>query len=260
MRVPRSSIMRLKRACYGLVDAPLEWYRSVAEFLEGLGLQRAWSDPCTWLWRSQGCLKGIISGHVDDFLFGGPEEDPEWQALLGKIKTRFQWGDWEKDTEGFTQCGVRVIKTSEGYELSQPQFIEALREIPINTGRRKDRRAPTTEREKSQLRALLGSLSWLAQQTSPHISAPVSLLLSEVTQCTVETIVKTNVLTSQVKKRKDHSMLIHKFDPHEALSMYVWVDAASSNRPDGGSTQGIFVGIGPASMTQGTVGKITPVA
>ena len=260
MRVPRSSIMRLKRACYGLVHAPLEWYRSVAEFLEGLGLERAWSDPCTWLWRSQGCLKGIISGHVDDFLFGGPEEDPEWQALLGKIKTRFQWGDWEKDTEGFTQCGVRVIKTSEGYELSQPQFIEALREIPINTGRRRDRRAPTTEREKSQLRALLGSLSWLAQPTSPHISAPVSLLLSEVTQSTVETIVKTNVLTSQVKKRKDHSMLIHKFDPHEALSMYAWVDAASSNRPDGGSTQGIFVGIGPASMTQGTVGKITPVA
>ena len=36
MQVPRGSITRLKRACYGLVDAPLEWYRSVAEFLEAL--------------------------------------------------------------------------------------------------------------------------------------------------------------------------------------------------------------------------------
>ena len=52
--VPRNSVMRLKRACYGLVDAPLEWYRSVAEFLEGLGLERTWSDPCTWVWRVPG--------------------------------------------------------------------------------------------------------------------------------------------------------------------------------------------------------------
>ncbi|CAE7381300.1 GIP, partial [Symbiodinium sp. CCMP2456] len=39
MKVPRGSITKLKKACYGLVDAPLEWYRSVSEFLEGLGLQ-----------------------------------------------------------------------------------------------------------------------------------------------------------------------------------------------------------------------------
>ena len=105
--VPRSSVMRLKRACYGLVDAPLEWYRSVAEFLEGLGLERTWSDPCTWVWRVQGQLRGMISGHVDDFLFGGSDQDTQWQEILTKIKGRFQWGDWERDTDGFTQCGVR---------------------------------------------------------------------------------------------------------------------------------------------------------
>ena len=126
MNVPRSSIMRLKRACYGLVDAPLEWYRSVAQVLEDLGLERTWSDPCTWVWRVQGRLRGIISGHVDDFLFGGSDQDQGWQDILAKIKQRFQWGDWEKDTEGFVQCGVKVVKTSEGYLLSQPQFIEAL--------------------------------------------------------------------------------------------------------------------------------------
>ena len=42
--------------------------------------------------------------------------------------------------------------------------------------------------------------------------------------------------------------------------MYAWVDAASANRPDGGSTQGIFIGIGPQDMMQGSVGRVTPVA
>ena len=260
LSVPRSSVMRLKRACYGLVDAPLEWYRSVAEFLEGLGLERTWSDPCTWVWRVQGQLRGMISGHVDDFLFGGSEQDVQWQEILTKIKSRFQWGDWERDTEGFTQCGVRIIRTEEGYELSQPQFVEALKEIPLNASRRKDRREKTTEREKTQLRALLGSLSWLAQQSSPHLSASVSLLLSEVSTSTVDTIVRTNVLTSQVKKRKEHKMLIHSFPAGEPLVLYSWVDAAPANRPDGGSTQGIFIGIGPESVLHGAVDRISPIA
>ena len=116
---------------------------------------------------SQGELKGMISGHVDDFMFGGSDQDREWQNILTQIKARFQWGDWERDTEGFTQCGVRIIRTEAGYELSQPQFVEALKEIPLNASRRKDRKEGTTEKEKTQLRAALGSLSWLAQQSSP---------------------------------------------------------------------------------------------
>ena len=100
----------------------------------------------------------------------------------------------------------------------------------------------------------------MAQQTAPHISAEVSLLLSEVSSSTVETIIKTNILLSHTKARKGHQMLIHTFSSQEELSLYAWVDAGSQNRPDGGSTQGIFVGIGPAALQAGELGKISPVA
>ena len=46
LQIPHGSITRLRRACYGLVDAPLEWYRTVSEFFESLGLTRLWSDAC----------------------------------------------------------------------------------------------------------------------------------------------------------------------------------------------------------------------
>ena len=122
----------------------------------------------------------------------------------------------------------------------------------------KDLNSPTCDREKTQLRALLGALSWHAQQVAPHVSAEVSLLLSEVTQSTVSTIVRANQLAYCTKAQKEHQMLIHAFSPNEPLCMFAWVDAGSQNRKDGGSTQGIFVGLGPQSMLQGDLGRVTP--
>ena len=258
MGIAPGSITRLKKACYGLVEAPLQWYRSVHKFFMQLGLERTWSDSCTWVWRPNGVLRGQISSHVDDFMFAGEEQDSGWQEVLRRIKERFKWGDWERDD--FFQCGVRVRRVENGYALSQEQYIEGLQEIPLSTSRRRARKEDTSEREKTQLRALLGGLSWVAQQTAPHLSAEVSLLLSEVGRSTVDTIIKTNILLSHTKARKEHQMLIHKCSSQEALSMYVWVDAGSQNRPDGGSTQGIFVGIGPAALQEGELGKISPVA
>ena len=51
MNLPEESITRVRKACYGLVDAPLEWYRSICNFFEfgKVGLRRLWSDPCCWI-------------------------------------------------------------------------------------------------------------------------------------------------------------------------------------------------------------------
>ena len=252
------SVTKLRRACYGLVDAPLEWFRTVSAFLQEIGLERSWSDACSWAYRVNGRLRGMISGHVDDFLFAGGAEDREWQGILDKIRQKFKWGDWDKDE--FVQCGVHIKKVETGFELSQPQYVEGMSEIPLNATRRKEKNAPTNEREKTQLRALLGGLSWHAQQVAPHAAAEVSLLLSEVTNSTVTTITKANLLLHHVKKRKDHKMLIHAFNEDEKLALFAWVDAANGNRPGGGSTQGIFVGMGPESILQGDMGKVTPIS
>ena len=256
MGIAPGSVTRLRRACYGLVDAPLEWYKTVAEFLATLGLERLWSDSCAWMWRKDGVVRGMISGHVDDFLFGGRDDDAEWQAILQKIQDRFKWGDWEKDT--FVQCGVLIETTATGFQLSQPKYTEGIEAINISSTRRKNRKTPTTEAEKSKLRALLGGLSWHAQQVAPHISADVGLMLSEVNRSTVETLLKANQLLEHSKARKDHKMLItrHAGETH----FYTWVDAANQNRVDGGSTQGIFVGASSGGLLKGEVEAVSPIS
>ena len=118
MGLAPETITRVKKACYGLVDAPLEWYRSVCQFFQSLGLQRIWSDPCCWVFAPEGTTLGIISAHVDDFLFCGSASCPIWKNLCQQIQSKFKWGTWEYDN--FTQCGVKVEKTANGgFELSQ---------------------------------------------------------------------------------------------------------------------------------------------
>ena len=53
-----------------------------------------------------GVTKGIISGHVDDFLFSGDEMHAGWCIVLKSIQTEYKLGGWEE--KRFTQCGVQV--------------------------------------------------------------------------------------------------------------------------------------------------------
>ncbi|OLQ01173.1 Copia protein [Symbiodinium microadriaticum] len=258
LNIPEGSVTKVQKACYGLVDAPLEWYRSVDTFLRELGFTKLWSDPCCWVLRTGEELRGAISGHVDDFLFSGPEGDELWESKLRAIKEKFKWGDWEAGK--FTQCGVVIEQTKEGFELSQPSYLENLHEINVNASRKKDRSQATNDKEKTQLRALLGGISWHAQQVAPYLAAEVSLLLTEVSRSTIDTIVRANLLLENAKSRQKQKMKVHSFAKDDELTMVMWVEAANANRIDGGSTQGLFLGMTSKSMLKGEVTAVTPVA
>ena len=258
MGLEPGSITKVKRGCYGLVDAPIEWYRSVSQYFSKIGLEKMWSDPCTWAWRPGGRLCGLISCHVDDFLFCGDPKDGEWEELLGKIQKEFSWGDWQSGE--FTQCGVLIKEKEHGYELSQPMYAEKIKEIPMSASRRKETNAETTDWEKGQLRMILGALSWHAQQVAPHFSAEVGLLLSEISESTVDTVMRANKLVYTARVRKNHVMTIHAFPKDVELGLFMWADAACQNRRGGGSTQGLFLGMGPTSLLDGAIEKITPIS
>ena len=258
MGLQEGEIVQIKRGCYGLVDAPLEWYRSVSETFGTLGLTKSWADPCCWLWKPNGVLRGMIAGHVDDFLFTGSKDDREWLAIEQAIQTKYKWGTWESGK--FVQCGVTIEETPQGgFALSQPQYLDKVSELNLNATRRREKNLPTTDFEKTKLRGILGALSWHAQQVAPHFSAEVGLMLSEISTSTVETICRVNHLLQKAKSRKDHKLLIHAFPENTKTGLFVWADASGQNRPDGGSTQGIFIGIAPLGLLQGKMECVSPI-
>ena len=155
-----------------------------------------------------GDLKGLISAHVDDFLFSGDEKDTSWQQVLQAIQKEYKWSDWEQDK--FVQCGVLVEQHEDfSFSLSQEKYVEDLKYINLRAHRKRDRHSPTDEWEKTQLHALLGALSWHAQQVAPHFAAEVGLMLSQVNHSSIETILKANKLMDKVKGMKGHKMRVH---------------------------------------------------
>lgn len=255
MGLAPETITRVKKACYGLVDAPLEWYRSVCQFFQSLGLQRIWSDPCCWVFAPEGTTLGIISAHVDDFLFSGDEKEGRWLQILESIKQKFKWGDWEH--QRFVQCGVLLEQHADfSFSLSQEKYVGDLKYINLRAHRKRDKQAPTEEFEKTQLRALLGGISWHAQQVAPHFSAEVGLLLSEVNQSTIDTINRANHLLDRVKEMRQHRLKVHAI-PVEELALFAWVDAASQNRTDGSSTQGLVLGAASKRLLAGSCEDIS---
>ena len=77
---------------------------------------------------------------------------------------------------------------------------------------------------------------------------------------TVNTFLQASQLVAAVKAPKRHEMLVHSFPDNVELGCFAWVDAANENRYDGGSTQGIFIGMAPLGMLQGELSGVTPVA
>ena len=60
------------------------------------------------------------------------------------------------------------------------------------------------------------------------------------------------------EKGKQGSPRIHAFRPEQELILVAWCDASSQNRHDGGSTEGILVGMASQELRHGHVDKVSP--
>ena len=258
--VSEGTPMLLKKAAYGLVQAPLHWYQSISTYLEEIGYHKLWTEPCCWIWvDKEGVVRSIIHGHVDDFMFGGRDNDEIHTGLMRDIQKKFQWGTWE--TGQFVQCGVHVQQHEDfSIDLEQTKFIEELEEIHISRERSRSEELTTTEDEKRALRGVLGSLSWLCGQTCFLFSVDVNFLITSIPVSTVGDLNRANKLVRDIKKWKHLKYKIHTFDSQQGLDMVVWTDAGWANRPNGkDSTEGIFVGLTDKRLQQGWETNVTPI-
>ena len=259
--VAEDTPMLLRRAAYGLVQAPLHWYQSICRVLKEMGYARLVSEPCCWVYvdDSDGEVKSIIHGHVDDFVFGGKEKCPLHGRLMKELQERFKWGTWEHGE--FEQCGLMVKQRSDySISLSQGAFIRDIEEIHMSRDRMRQGHMPTTEKEKSAMRAVVGSLSWLCGQTCFMFSVDVNFLASTIPESTVDDMIRTNKLIRDVKKWEKQEYVIHSFRLDQELVMAAWADAAWANRPNGkDSTEGIFIGMSTPKLEGGFEEDVTAI-
>ena len=84
-------------------------------------------------------------------------------------------------------------------------------------------------------------------------------MLSKVSQSTVQSLIKANQLLGVERNKKGHRLLIQRCD-NARMQFYAWVDAASQNRVDGSSTQGIFIGAASDKLLRGELETVSPIS
>ena len=261
MHLQDGEAVQIAKACYGLVNAPAEWYRDVNKTLVSLGMTQLKTEPCAWRfvkWKGGvPQLMGIIAAHVDDFVIAGDEQDAEWTEIVNRFHQSYRWSPWE--VVSYNHCGVMIKEGHREIIMDQSKYCAQIDEIKFEN--RSDE-APATKDEVAQLRAALGALQWRAYSTAPQLMVQLSMLQSSVNNATVRVLKQANKLVREAYHGRFMHIKVTDLDgtAPEQVTFVAWSDAAVGNRPDYGSTGGYLICATTPGMGQGEQAAVTPIS
>jgi hypothetical protein len=137
----------------------------------------------------------------------------------------------------------------------QEEYLQTIEELDLDKDRAKSGTSPVTEKERTELRALLGALQWIVTQSRPDASVDVNLIQSEVNTATVDTIHTVNKIVRKIKVNGVTKMYTRKIDGAPVL--VCWSDASWANRKDGKSTGGYVITMTSPETLEGKMGHHT---
>ena len=191
-------VVKLKKALYGLKDAPRAWFKEYTKILKELGWTPCESAPGLWRKPSSVVARKFLkkSVYVDDNLTAGPDPD-ELMAELNKIFTHvpgrlieFQTITDEKGISwtkvDFLGATVYYSRESRSFRLTMEDYIDKIqKKFSIVVGKSVfspnfDETAFLREGAKKvegyNLREIVGALQWVATVARPDIIVPVATL------------------------------------------------------------------------------------
>ena len=218
-------LLRLKKTCYGLLDGPYAWYQHLKKVLTSLDYVCSAADPCLfYLFDAQGLLHGIISVATDDLLHGGT--DLHWQKMQW-LNENYKLGKFTSGNGRFV--GKEIVCREDGsFLVNQPLYTQKLQQIQLEPGRKRQKYAFCNESEISQLRGVLGGLSWLAKETRPDLSGRVAILQQSMPRPYIQDIIEANSLVREAIKYAEVGLTIHPI-PLEYLRVGTVTDASWAN-------------------------------
>ena len=109
---------------------------------------------------------------------------------------------------------------------------------------------PLSSPELTALRGLMGSLSWPAVQSSPHLQASTSMLAGDVSKGLASTVFEANKLLNFAKANADVGLSFEPLGPLSDWRLVTAFDASFCGRADGTSQGGYFVLLAPKGILE----------
>ena len=251
------SRMALIKPVYGQLDAPRRWWLEAKRRLTQEGWRSHELDPCLFTLHHEepcGTVRpcGMICLHVDDMLGAGDRECQTYLAAESRLKEIFDFRTWQEDSETMEYCGVTHNRSDFAWSLSQKNFIQKVKPVTVHRGRGPE--DEMNEHDRSQLRALLGSLQWPAVQSQPHLQCSASLISGQQKTNKLRAIIEGNSLLRFAKENSDVTL---RYEPFESIQSWqdlskarlnVMFDAAHAVREDHSSQGGYIAFITPDTV------------
>eukprot|EP00435_Cladocopium_sp_Y103_P045885 s792_g13.t1 len=234
----RGQLLRLKKTCYGLTDGPYAWFKHIVNYIcNELGYRQSVVDPCLFFLDSepdsqgQSQIEGIIALATDDLFHGGSDRHV---ALMEQIRQRYKLGKFTWREGRFVGKDIRLLPDG-SITLDQQFYTEArVAPIQISRDRKKRRFSVCTPEEIEQLRALVGTLSWLAKETRCDLAGKTALIQQAFPRPLIRDLINANQIAKEALEFK-HLGIRAMPIPLSRLHAGVVTDASWGNSKEFGS-------------------------
>ena len=217
-------IWQLEKPAYGLDDSPRNWYNSLRQFMLSTGCSVCKYDPALFYYQVNSKLIGMLSLHVDDFLFSGTEKFKS--EVVKKIMKNYDISS-HVSSASFKYIGMNICQLKDCITLDQFDYAETVKIVDIPSKLRMKKQAVLSEEEKPHYLSLLGKLAWLSYISRPDLKWDVYNSSRHNKNPTIGDLQELNKVVSKLNVRK--RIRLTKLDLKKALKIVVYSDASFGN-------------------------------
>ena len=166
------TVLRLRKAVYGLVNAPKKWWDRLKTSLIEHGFTGCALDPCAFVLRKSGKIHGVLGVHVDDVIGGGNEIV---DRIMTTVRKEFDFEAW--DVGNFRFKGRQISQMPNGEIVcDMEQYKHELGQIDVSKADKTKPERVLNSKEHTQFRGGVVSLGWFVD----HCCSQLSFQLAEL--------------------------------------------------------------------------------
>ena len=190
---------------YGTRDAGRGFWKRLRKVCIDAGLKENHVSKAFYHYTVDGDVKLMLGTHVDDLIWAAK---PEAEFIIDKIRETFVFGT--EDSGTFRYCGQNLSQ-NDNFDISVDCKDTILRTSPIRIEPGRKNYDEINAQEKTQLKSVAGSLSWVARQCRPDLTYRVSKMQSAASKGTVKDLKDANKVLDWAQSTADRG-LVFKHD------------------------------------------------
>ena len=206
LRLGPDEAMRLRKAVYGLINAPLRWHIRLSRALREAGFTPLQMDECVWVLfekiedktkakapaadklrrRMTGehhastyepglkrKIHRVLGGHVDDLLGGG---NAKFQKAILWLRSELEFGAWGQMKFRFRGRELEQSPDKRFITVTMTQYVDSIEIAAVPKDARENPDQELSPALHSQYRGGVGQLQWLQMKGNPLLAYDAGVL------------------------------------------------------------------------------------